>query len=335
MPILPRFLVIIATLLCLHTPHIQTMEVPASRMRPEQAKETTIAWGLSERQGIRKEMEDAYTYREIELEPGAQKASYFGMFDGHGGTEAADFAAENAVDYFLAAYNANQAQADDIETRIKSAFITSYTNLDAEIQKKYYRAGTTALSALILGSDLYLAWAGDSRGVVIDGQGEVKHTTVDHKPNSYWEKQRIVQAGQTIQETRTTSGPVVRVGPLSVSRTLGDKLAKSKAYTKPNAIIATPEVIKLEIQKDDSIILACDGLWDVMPNYEAGNYVEGFKNDPIENLKDQGGKRIEANEKQVSSGNDERLIEIARILRDKALTKKSQDNISVMVIQIK
>lgn len=72
-----------------------------------------------------------------------------------------------------------------------------------------------------------------------------------------------------------------------------------------------------------------------MPNYEASNYVEGLKNDSIEDLKNQESRRIEAREKQVSAGNDDKLIEIARILRNKAMVKKSQDNISVMVIQIK
>jgi len=338
MPTLSRFLVIVATLLCLHTAHIQAMEGPATRTRPEteetRTEESAIAWGLSERQGPRKEMEDAYTYREIELEPQKQKAHYFGMFDGHGGAEAADFAAEHASDYFLAAYNANQTQANT-EERIKSAFITSYTNLDTDIQNKYEVAGTTALSALILGTDLYLAWAGDSRGVVIDDSGEVEKSTVDHKPNLYWEKKRITETGQTIQEIKTQSGSVARVGPLSVSRTLGDKLGKSAKYTKPNAVIATPEIIKVAIKKGESIILACDGLWDVMPNYEAGNYIEGLKNDDIAALKKNGVKAVEAREKEISAGNDERLIEIARILRDRALIKKSQDNVSVMVIQIK
>jgi serine/threonine protein phosphatase PrpC len=333
MPIINRFLLIVATFLCLYTLHIQAMEGPVTRVRPE-AEESTIAWGLSERQGIRLEMEDTYTYREIKLEPKEQNAYYFGIFDGHGGAQAADFAAEHAIDYFLAAYHANSTQPDT-EERIKSAFISSYTNLDTEIQKQYDVAGTTALSALILGKDLYLAWAGDSRGVVIDAKGDVEKSTADHKPNSYWEKQRIIATGQTIKEIKTRLGPVVRVGALSVSRTLGDKLGKSEKYSKPNAIIATPEILKVEIEKGGSIILACDGLWDVMSNYEAGNYIETLKNDSIEDLKNNGIKCVEAREKQLSAGNNEKLIEIARILRDRAMIKKSEDNVSVMVIQSK
>lgn len=325
-----QVLAAIAILVSFHTPIILSMEEPATRLRTE-SEEIALAWGLSERQGKRLTMEDTFTFREIELEPDAQKAYYFGLFDGHGGAAAADFAAANAIDYFLAAFHANQTETNSAE-KIEAAFITSYHNLDTEIQKICFHSGTTALSALILGQDLYLAWAGDSRALVMDQNGEAKQATNDHKPDSVHEKWRIMRTGQYISPAKTTPGSVARVGDLAVSRALGDKI--SKARTQPHAIIATPEIIHERIEKGQHIILGCDGLWDVVDNHEACNYVRVLqKNDSTE--LDELGALPHLGEKQASAGNDARLIQIARILRDRAYSKQSMDNISVMIIQIK
>lgn len=80
--------------------------------------------------------------------------------------------------------------------------------------------------------------------------------SVDHKPNSKEERQRIENAGGVVVWAGTW-----RVGGvLAVSRAFGDRPLK-------RYVIATPE-IKEETLKDEDefLILASDGLWDVISN---------------------------------------------------------------------
>lgn len=290
---------------------------------------STINWGVFERQGIRPTMEDAFVHDTLTLAPCAQEAHYFGLFDGHGlnGAPPADYAAAHAIDYFATAYQEDLA--------IENAFTKSYLRLDAEIQAAYPQAGTTALSALILGDELYLAWAGDSRAVVANAQGEIKARTIDHKPNIFEEKSRIIKAGEKITEHVSLQvGPYSRVGGLAISRTLGDKATKD--LVKPDAIIAQPEILRVCIQRGDFIILACDGLWDVSQNEDVVEYVVKYHLMRLGYLQSTFGdlERIPEREKTTNDGNDERLRLIATGLANQAYNKRSTDNISVMLIHI-
>jgi len=61
-------------------------------------------------------------------------------------------------------------------------------------------------------------------------------------------------------------------GSLNLSRALGDMEYKQRSDLSPkqHAVTAFPEIFKCKIHKDDEfVILACDGIWDVMTNQEA------------------------------------------------------------------
>eukprot|EP00967_Tisochrysis_lutea_P043238 scaffold52215_cov15-Tisochrysis_lutea.AAC.1 len=80
--------------------------------------------------------------------------------------------------------------------------------------------------------------------------------SVDHKPNSKEERQRIENAGGVVVWAGTW-----RVGGvLAVSRAFGDKPLK-------RYVIATPDIREESLRDDDEfLILASDGLWDVISN---------------------------------------------------------------------
>lgn len=308
---------------------------PALAMKQE-APVQTIAWGLSERQGVRPTMEDTFVYGVLNLGAYASEAHYFGMFDGHGGVQAADFAAQNAITYFKTAYDEKSANAKTIEPDIRLAFDTSYTKLDEEIQKKHPIAGTTALSALILGDELYLAWAGDSRAIVVTQDGTIKAKTIDHKPSSFEEKMRITKTGEKLWMHPLGANEILRIGGLSVSRTLGDK--QSKEMVKPGAISAQPQIIKTRVKKGDMIILACDGLWDVMDNEAVVSFVKAYDKSSAAELECQFESSQDVLPRETDTikedGNNQQLKVLARVLRNRAYVRRSQDNISVMIIQI-
>lgn len=348
--------ILIAIVLMASSTYFNAMEV-----QPKNAPKAAlnIAWGVSERQGVRPTMEDAYAYESMQL--GESKAYYFGIFDGHGGARAADFAGQNAAKEFHDAYLDIEEKTNPLmqsmyftpkenenpfeivpeehpfeqygipmpqETIIQNALKRSYLLLDQAMQQQF-TDGTAAISAVIDRGNLYLAWTGDCRAVVADANGHIKKETIDHKPNLPSEEARIKKAGGEIYFQGAW-----RVNGLAMSRSLGDKSYKKNPYV----IVSIPEIITMnDLQKGDIIILACDGIWDVMQNEEAVQFVKESLDKSLEELKELPRTPLAKGEDTANmknDGNNEKLVEIARALRDHARDKKSSDNISVMIIQI-
>lgn len=129
-------------------------------------------------------------------------------------------------------------------------------------------AGCTAVCAIVRGDQLFVANAGDSRCVLSRG-GKAVALTEDHKPNNEEEFSRITKAGGFVADGRVN-------GSLNLSRALGDLEYKQVKSLPPEEqmVTANPEIrtIKLE-PSDEFIILACDGIWDVLTNQEAIDFV--------------------------------------------------------------
>merc|ERR1712228_1092512 len=87
------------------------------------------------------------------------------------------------------------------------------------------------------------------------------------------EKTRIQAAGGYLEDT--PGGARVN-GNLNLSRAIGDLEYKKREDLKPEEqiICSTPDVLlKERCPEDEFIILACDGIWDVMTNQEAVDFV--------------------------------------------------------------
>lgn len=137
---------------------------------------------------------------------------------------------------------------------------------DAATEKEYHgpTAGCTAVVALVKGNTLVVANAGDSRCVCSRG-GQAVAMTNDHKPTDTEEFNRITKAGGFISDGRVN-------GSLNLSRALGDMEYKQTKGLPPaeQMITAMPEVRTLDLQEgDEFLVLACDGIWDVLTNQEA------------------------------------------------------------------
>mmetsp|Transcript_17737 Transcript_17737/g.53424 ORF Transcript_17737/g.53424 Transcript_17737/m.53424 type:complete len:437 (-) Transcript_17737:987-2297(-) len=134
------------------------------------------------------------------------------------------------------------------------------------------QVGCTAVVAVLKGGELYVANAGDSRAVLGRGAQAVA-LSVDHKPASTTEKNRITNAGGFVSEV----GGVTRVnGNLNLSRAIGDLRYKGNSDVQRDAqiITAQPDVRRVSITPEDRFfLLACDGVWDVMSNQQAVDFV--------------------------------------------------------------
>ena len=154
-------------------------------------------------------MEDSHIAVEIELADG-NMGMLFGVFDGHGGKEVANYAREEIKDILV---NNHEFKMKNYEKALEETFL----QLDAKVKEKKDYAndtGTTACVVLITDKTIYCANAGDSRAV-LNNAGEAVELSLDHKPDNAEELRRIEMAHHFVEDSRVD-------GNLALSRALGD-----------------------------------------------------------------------------------------------------------------
>ncbi|XP_009768442.1 putative protein phosphatase 2C 11 isoform X2 [Nicotiana tabacum] len=222
-------------------------------------KSAKFSYGYASFKGKRASMEDFYETRISEVD--GQMVAFFGVFDGHGGSRTAEYLKNNLFK--------NLSGHPDFIKDTKSAIVEAFKQTDAdylnEEKGQQKDAGSTASTAVLLGDRLVVANVGDSR-VVACRDGSAIPLSIDHKPDRSDERERIEQAGGFIIWAGTW-----RVGGvLAVSRAFGDKLLKPY-------VVADPEIQEEEIDGVDFIIIASDGLWNVLSNKDAVAIVQDIK----------------------------------------------------------
>ena len=174
-------------------------------------------------------------------------------------------------------------------------------------------SGTTANVAYILPHHIVVANAGDSRAVLgqitktSNGKVEAIPMSFDHKPKNEKERERIIAAGGHVSMGRVD-------GDLAVSRALGDFIYKNPRRTCEKQKVSPVPDIKIHRRSEDDrfLILACDGIWDVMSNEDAVRFVSSH----------------------VAKGWMD-MERIASELLDTCLRRGSRDNMSVILIVFK
>lgn len=337
-----------------------TMVIFAGQSAYGMEEKNEFLWGFSGREGYkvhkgrrvrRHPFEDRYS-----VQP---KNSFFALFDGHGGIHAAEYAQKNLWHEFNLNLSTNPLE-------VREAFKNAFINIDAQLHDEYkknkkYKSGTTAIAAYLNDDhQLFIAWVGDSRGIIIRNNTLLLATT-DHKPDA--ERIRLEEAinnfnkehGNKInpQEIIAKSkdkqgkenGPL-RVLGLAVSRSLGDAERKEEENgLGEKLIIAEPEIKSIGLHSGDIIVFASDGFWDVIDNQEAiklitkaMDAIQGKTNSKASIRNTLLGKaKLDLDQVRggVEHGNEtnERLTLIARALMNAAYNAKSKDDISVLLIE--
>lgn len=295
-----------------------------ARKRKDKPLLTNVRSGHFSMQGIRAEMEDKVTvlphpeFNRTVNQSDPYPRSFFAVFDGHGGDVSAEYCHLH-VHMNLASdsyFHADPAKG------LFNALIKTDADFCAACRRIHlqHSSGTTAITALIDGDTLIIGNVGDSRAVLCRS-GRPVAVSIDHKPNRPEERQRIEACGGRVGTTEGEAfgrikvsccdalfkccGPTrpLRVFPggLSVSRTIGDIGLKTG-----NLIIAEPEIWQGELTEEDNfLILACDGVWDVMSSQQAVDLVKKHTGD---------------------------AEEAAKVLAKDAYRRGSTDNISVVIV---
>ncbi|KAL4575748.1 hypothetical protein LXL04_011833 [Taraxacum kok-saghyz] len=208
--------------------------------------------GYSSFRGKRPSMEDCYDIKTCKID--GKMVCLFGIFDGHGGSRASQYLKENLFK--------NLMKHPEFITNTKVAISETYQQTDKdflESEKDNFRDdGSTASTAVLVGNHLYVANVGDSR-TVISNEGKAVALSEDHKPNRSDERMRIESAGGVVMWAGTW-----RVGGvLAMSRAFGNRMLKQY-------VVAEPEIQEQELDEAfELLVLASDGLWDVVPNEDA------------------------------------------------------------------
>jgi len=214
------------------------------------AQQSSNNVGISTIQGRRPNQEDRYTV--VEQLPGSNSCGFYAVYDGHGGDRAAQFAC-TAMHERL--HKSKAFAGKDLIAALQHAFNEVETEFLNIAGREGLRDGTTAVVALVQEDTLTLAHVGDSRGVLCRG-GKAVELTHDHKPELEAEKRRIEALGGFVSYI----GCWRAMGILAMSRAIGD------LFLKPY-VSAEPEVSTLKIEaKDEFIVLASDGVFDVFDN---------------------------------------------------------------------
>ncbi|KAI4987291.1 hypothetical protein ZWY2020_020091 [Hordeum vulgare] len=191
--------------------------------------------------------------------------AFYGVFDGHGGSDAAAYMKRHAMKLFFEDSEFLEGLQEDEYflnccNSIRKAFLSADLALadDSVISRS---SGTTALTALIFGRQLLVANAGDCRAVLCR-KGMAMEMSCDHRPTYEAERQRVTECGGYIEDGYLN-------GVLSVTRALGDwdmKMPQGSA----SPLIAEPEFQQTILTEDDEfLIIGCDGIWDVMTSQQA------------------------------------------------------------------
>lgn len=239
--------------------------------------------------------------------------NYFAIYDGHGGKEISKYIKNTLSHYFLR----KDVPADPMMKEYPKYIIKVFNHIQSKlkIEKRDLAAhtGSTALSIIMFQNSnktkkyMYVANLGDCRAILCNKSNIAIPLTKDHKPNTYEEKNRILALGGQIK----LDGNDWRIKDLSVSRAFGDLDATP-------FVTNVPELFRYEISKNDKfIIMGCDGIWDVMSNQDAVDFV-------LESLDYTSNKKNQQNTNNKSN--------IAKLLGEQAIKKGSQDNITVIIL---
>jgi serine/threonine protein phosphatase PrpC len=206
-----------------------------------------------------------------------------GLFDGHGGAEVSEkLSAKNGLIFeSLDCFSKSQHAKRDYYTCDLLTFFVDFN----EKHFKNSKAGSTAVCAFFLPDRIMVANVGDSRAIDSDGNAITK----DHKPFFKEEEDRIKKAGgfvlwpSSLHEIKD----IPRVsGNLAISRAFGDTSVKGitavpdifqNTYELKNNFYGSRSSfykikrfsrrhVKKERKSDQFIIIACDGLWDFLPD---------------------------------------------------------------------
>ena len=292
-----------------------------------------LASGAASAQGARPYQEDRYEKDE--------PAGYFAVYDGHGGSLASDYLIEHLKENVIAAIaEADEDKADKAQplsdAEIEHALVRAFKDTDAEFMLEYVDDGSTCCAVYCTTDEIrgtrtiHCANVGDSRAVLVHGDGTIEELSHDHKPLDPAEKRRIEAAGHSVEIiTALTAKGRVKVprvdGVLALSRAFGDGSMKDVTLSQEEcAVTCIPDIkhVRVDPRQMRFVVIACDGVWDVISSERAGQIVVEFM------------RGVDREALKTDKGLRQALTQAAEKLVQTALEEGSDDNCTAVVVKI-
>jgi len=263
--------------------------------------------------------EDTNPYGDFPSEPVAAavaasphpRIAFYGVYDGHGGIEAAvkaetflhadlvkepDFAAALAdVPAFEKDGEGGGGDEGNEYTKavlevIRKTYLAVDAKLNEHAKREGWTSGCTCVSLLYQGPEVvervgedekptkghaYVANCGDAEVVIgrrDPEDGEIEGIVLSRKHNPLDEDE--------VQRIRDAGGFVIMgrvMGSLAVTRSFGDRLFKMPYNDATGDFVSAEPFLahyEVDLTTDEFIIVACDGLWDRLTYQEAALFVE-------------------------------------------------------------
>uniref|UniRef100_A0A7N0RFY9 protein-serine/threonine phosphatase n=1 Tax=Kalanchoe fedtschenkoi TaxID=63787 RepID=A0A7N0RFY9_KALFE len=227
--------------------------------------------------------------------------SFYGVFDGHGGKDAAHFVRDHLPRVIV--------EDADFPVELEKVVTRSFVETDAAFEKSCsiesaLSSGTTALTAMIFGRSLLVANAGDCRAV-LSRLGVAIEMSKDHRPCCSNERMRVESLGGYIDDGYLN-------GQLAVTRALGDwhlEGLKEIGDIGRGPLSAEPELKLVTLTKEDEFLLiGSDGIWDVFTSQNAVDFAR----------------------RRLQDHNDARLC--CKELVNEAIKRGAIDNLTVVMV---
>ncbi|KAG1365836.1 putative protein phosphatase 2C 24 [Cocos nucifera] len=296
-------------------------------------------YGMTTVRGRRREMEDAVSMRPDFLRRCDlyDRHHFFGVYDGHGCSHVA-VSCKDRMHEIVAEEAEKMQSGPPPAEEWREVMERSFARMDAEAvawcggcpreppscrcelqTPRCDHVGSTAVVAVVEPTRIVVANCGDSRAVLCRNGVPIPLSS-DHKPDRPDELERIEAAGG-----RVIYWEGARVlGVLAMSRAIGD------GYLKPY-VISEPEVsVTVREEGDECLILASDGLWDVVTNETACDIARMCLRSGAP-----AAAAAAAAEEEGRCMEDKVCSDAAMLLTKLALARQSADNISVVVIDLK
>ncbi|KAH9615780.1 hypothetical protein KSS87_003877 [Heliosperma pusillum] len=247
---------------------------------------------------------------------------FFGVYDGHGGSQVADYCARRMHEIITEEWSQEGHDGHEWQRKWEETFCSGFTRADDLVITEGGASeivGSTAIVAVVSGCQIILSNCGDSRAVLCKRTQTTPNgpkttqtipLSVDHKPDREDELSRIEGVGG-----RVFNWNGARVsGVLAMSRAIGDR------YLRPY-IIPVPEItFTTRSDEDECLILASDGLWDVMSNEEVGKVASNL---------------FRKMRRSIVAGDISPAQVVANTLTEIAIGRNSSDNISIIIVDLK
>lgn len=283
------------------------------------------------------------------------------VFDGHGGAAVAEYL--KATLYPLIAPELTRLDQDRQQTNIDDAVV--YKAVREAIQRGVEKVdadviachdwkfqGSTAVGITLYDEAIFSFNVGDSRAI-LSRAGQTIELTRDHKPNDPVEKERVEALGGTVKWYGYVDAEGVPIEPygayrvngnLAVSRAIGDR--DLRPYVSGEVEI---KQFERDFDKDEFIVIASDGLWDVFTSEEAVTFVHDVLSGELggrESWRSGGhsdtsvpifewSHQYKSDRGMIKAARARRKTQIANYLVQEALFRGTSDNVSVIVVWLK